>query len=189
KATKASLTELSLEVAAFQTLYLFQFTPEQMKSLRTLARETADPDGNTRHAAKATDAYRKTLENLRDALVRADDGDRIADLQEELEKLRTSEDPALDDTVELTDEARQRAPELLRRLSARQVAAFLSSYGDAAPDPVESLLDALDTVRTLKADEWKALRQDLADQVGRLVAGLDADKATAVGDRAVQLLI
>src|SRR5262249_55497143 len=58
-----------------------------------------------------------------------------------------------------------------------------------APDPVESLLDALDAVRSLKADEWKALRQDLADQVGRLVAGLDADKATAVGDRAVQLLI
>jgi hypothetical protein len=186
---KTSLNDLSLEVTALQTLYQFQFKPEQLKLLRTWAKETIDADGNTRPAAKASDAFRKALQNLRDALARGDDAEKIADLQEEVEDLRGKESPDLDEAVEITDAARRRAPELLRQLSARQVAGYLGTYGDEAPDPLESLLEAIETVRGLNAEDWKALRQDIADAVGRLVGGLDADKASAVGDKAVQLLI
>jgi hypothetical protein len=189
QAAKTTLNDLSLEVAALQTLYQFKLTPEQLKAVRHLAKETVDADGNVRHAAKGSEALRKALQSLRDALARADDPDKIAELQDAVEDLRGKEDPELDEGVEITDAARRRAPELLRRLSARQVAAYLSTYGEEAPDPLESLLEAIDSVRGLNAEDWKALRQDLADQVGRLVGGLDADKANAVGDKAVQLLI
>src|SRR3954453_8052668 len=88
KSAAPSLNDLSLEVVALQTLYLFKFTSAQVQALRKVARETADPDGNPRPAAKASAGYRKALLSLRDALARADDGDLIADLQEEMDDLR-----------------------------------------------------------------------------------------------------
>lgn len=187
KAEKLSVNDLSLEVTALQTLYNFKFNAEQMNTLRRLARETAD-EPSARQAAKVSDEYRKALLALRDALL-ADDEEKIAACEEKLDALREQENPELDDAVELTDEARKRAPEVLKKLSANQVALFLSAYGGAVPDPRETLRDALDEARKVDGDDWKQLRDSISDEVGRLTAGLDAEKAAAVGARAVQLLI
>jgi hypothetical protein len=183
-----SLNDLSMEVSALYTLYQFQLSPAQMEKLRRLARETAEKPG-ARQAPKASDEYRKTLGELRDALVSADDGDLIGALQEKLDELAETEKPEVDGGFEVTDAARRCVPELFRLLTARQVVAFVAAYGDQFPDPNERLLEALDKVRDLKPREWKELREDLSEEVGHLVAGLDPDKAVRVGDKVVQWLI
>ena len=103
--------------------------------------------------------------------------------------MRRAETPEIDDGIEITDAARRRAPEVLAALTARQVATHIAAYGDQFPDPLERLLEALGKVRGLKEAEWKELRDDVSDEVGRLVAGLDIDKAGEISDQVVQLLI
>jgi hypothetical protein len=184
-----SLNDLSLEVTALHTLYLFQLTPEQMRALQKLAPETSVEGGGAREAPKASEAYRKVLAKLREAFVKPEDDEHINKLLDELDDLREKEDPQLDDAVDITEEARKRAPEVLKQLSARQVMAYLGSLGDEVTDPLETLHEALDEVRGLKDDEWKELRQTVGPQVGALVAGLDAEAAQRVSDRVVQWLI
>jgi hypothetical protein len=184
-----NVNDLSMEVAALQALHYFRITPEQMKALRKIAAETSDQDQAARTAPKASEAYRKALQSLRDALIKGEDEERIIELEDELQELRDKEEPRLDDAIEVTDVARQKAPEVLRMLFARQVTAYLHTLGEDTPDPLETLLDALDQVRGLKPEEWKTLREDVQDQVGRLAGGLDEDKATRIGNEAVQFLI
>jgi hypothetical protein len=183
-----TLNELSMEVNALEALRMFQFTPEQMKTLRKLAKTTSQEPG-ARQASKASDDYRTALVDLRNALVDNEDVERIDELRERLDKLRDAENPMFDDEVEITEEAGQHASEVLRFLSPRQVALFLAYQADAAPDPIERIVEALDKVRGLGPKEWKQAREEVATDVGRLVAGLDFDKASRVSDQVVQLLI
>jgi hypothetical protein len=187
KDDKGSLNELSMEVAALQMLYQFEFTPTQQERLSKLARETADEIG-PRQAAQASAEFRRALTDLRTALIEGND-ERIDKLQQRLDKLREADDLELDDAIEVTDAARRLAPEVVKRLSARQVAGFLSYYGDQAPDPREELLEALDRVRGLNEKEWKALREQVSDDVARLVAGLDNERGGQISDQVVQWLI
>jgi hypothetical protein len=185
---KLSLNDLSLEIAALQGLRLFQMTPAQMQRLRRLARDTVDDTG-ARQPAMASEEYRRALVELRNALAGSAEDDRITELQQKLDSLADDESPELDDGIEITDAARQQTPRLLQELSARQVAAYISSFGDDFPDPVEGVLNALGRVRGMKDEEWKQLRGELSEDVGRLVAGLDFERAGRVSDQVVQLLI
>lgn len=187
-AAKVSVPELSMEVAALQALVQFGITPEQMAYLRKLAPETMSETG-ARPAAKVSSEYRRTLMALRDALAKSTEPDRIGELQERLEKLRDTEAPDLDDGVEITDAAREKAPAVLQRLSARQVAGFLAAYGDDFPDPGERLQAALQQVRELSDKDWKETRDVISADVSRLVAGLDPEKCEEVANQVVQLLI
>ena len=185
-AGKDDLNALSLEVAALQLVHQMALTPDQMEAFAKLAKDAA-PRDTTRKPAKVSDKYRKTLQQYHDALVKGDD-DRIDDLGEELEDLRDSEDPALDDQVETTDEARKLAPQALKLLGARQTANYLALYGDDLPDPVEDLLGALEKSHDPAEKDWKELRDDTAAEVGWLVAGFDKDAAGKVSDKAGALL-
>jgi hypothetical protein len=184
---EVSLNDLSMEVAALQTFYQLQLTPAQLEALRKFAKETA-AESSAREPAKASADFRRTLTALRAALVEEDD-ERIDQLQDELDDLRENEKPELDDHIEMTDGARERAPELLRLLSPRQVAAYLGGHADEVPEPVERILEALARVRDLNPKEWKQLRETVAEEVGRGVVGLDLDKISQVGDKVIQLLI
>jgi hypothetical protein len=183
-----SLNELELEVDALYVLYQLQVTPEQMKALKKLASETAD-DLGARQVPKASAEYRKTVIALRDALVKADDPDKVAELQEKLDELGAAEEPELDLAVEITAAARKHAPAVLKMLTARQVAGYVSIFGDGFPDPRELMVDALDKVRGVEQDAWKDFRAGLSEEVGRLVAGVDADKVAKISDKVVQWLI
>jgi len=182
-----SINDLSMEVAALHLLHQFRFTPGQLQHVRKMAKETAQ-EREIRPAPRASDKYKRLLLDLRSALV-AGDEDKMDKLQDELEKVRTSEPLELDDTIDITDAARQEAPRLLRLLGPRQIALHLSYYGDQVPDPAATLENAVDTARDMKEKEWKQLREEVADQVGPLVIGLDAEKAGQLSDRAIQLLI
>jgi hypothetical protein len=102
---KPSLNDLSLEVGALQTLHGLGATPAQQKTLRELADKTAG-EASPRLKAKASDKFRQALANLHAALVEGRDDERINNLGDQVDKLRASEKPELDDSVELTDEAR-----------------------------------------------------------------------------------
>lgn len=188
RAEQPSVTELSLEVSALQTLYYLRVTPEQMHQFRKMADETAER-GMARTAPKASEKVRRALAELRDALRRPADDQRLEKLFKQLDQAREAEKPQIDDAVEPTDEARERAPEALRLLAPGQVAAYLGSMADDIADPFQRIREALDKARGLNAEQWKDLRENIAEEVGRLVGGVDPDEAGSVGDRVVQLLI
>ena len=183
-----SLNELSMEVAALQTFRHFKFTTAQLETFRKFAKETiAEP--SAREAGKASADFRRTVTALRDALVEGEDDDLVDELQLQLDELSAKEKPELDDAIEVTEGARQHAPEVLRSLSARQVAYYLANHVEEVPEPLERILAAMDAVRDLGPKEWKDLREAVSEEVGRGVAGLDLEKASQVGDKVVQLLI
>lgn len=188
KSAKVSLHALGMEVAALRALHQFQLTPAQLRALQKLAPETSQKIG-PRPAAQVSDEFRKTLTELREALVSSPNAERTAQLEEKLDRLYQNEGPDLDDSIELGEAACKRAPEFLRSLSARQLASYISLYGDEFPDPHDLLLDALEKSRKLPAKKWRALQADVAENVGQLVGGLDLEKAGQTSDKVTQWLI
>ena len=127
---------LNHEVAALQTLYALDASKAQLEALRKIASETAatPPKGVQ---VKVSDAYRKKLHALREALVDATNEEEIGKLSDQLDKLRDAEKPDLGDDVDITDAAVERAPEVLRMLTAGQVAGFVGSMAQDIVDPRE----------------------------------------------------
>jgi hypothetical protein len=187
KKSEASLNDLSMEVTALQTIGSFKMTAAQMRKLQKLAAETAEKP-RKRTPAKASAEYRQAVIALRAALVDNVDDGQIDQLSEELEELREADRPKLDDTAEITDAARRRAPEVLRLMSARQVAAYVALNAQEIHGPREVLTKALDQARDLKAKEWKEFRDTVSDEVGRLVAGIDEAKAEKIAIKVVVFL-
>jgi hypothetical protein len=189
KEAKPPLTELSQEVSALQALYTLNLTRPQMETLRKLAGETASRPPKAADV-KASAKFRKALTDLRDALVtQPPDDDRVENLSDRVNDLRDAEQLDLDDGVEVTDEAVERATEVLKLLTARQVAGYVATVADDIGDPLESLQAALDQAKAASAEQWAQLRDETADEVSQLVGGLDAEKAGRVRDQVVQFLI
>jgi hypothetical protein len=182
------LNDLSLEVSTLQTLHSLNLTEAQLRQLQTWARETVQKP-RKRPAAKASKAYRAKLVELRAALLEASDGDRIDRLGEELEELRAAEKPVIDDNVDLTAAARKRAPEALRLLTVRQVIDYLEALDDDLNDPLERLLAALESIRGLKANEWKQRRDAIVDDIVWLAAGVDSKKTDKLTKEMTALLV
>jgi hypothetical protein len=188
KADKLSVDDLNREVNALQTLYYLHVTPAQLEKLKAIAPETAaKPAGQAK--VKASDGLRQKLLDLRAALVEATDEDEIDQLSEELQDQVTAEKAQLDTDFEVTDAARAKVPEVLKLLTARQVAEYLGNLAEDIPDPVELLTEALDKVRPLPPAKWKEFRDEISDQVGRLIGGIDPDKVQKASDEVVQFLI
>src|SRR5271155_2593124 len=82
---KQSLSNLSLEVSAMQTLHRFQLTTKQLETLRKLASETM-PKSATREEGKGSAKLHKTLTDLHAALSK-DDDEAIDTLSEQLDTL------------------------------------------------------------------------------------------------------
>jgi hypothetical protein len=186
KPAPTDLNDLSMEVGALQMLSQLQLTPAQLEDLARRARSTAQtPEPRTE--PKVSARIRQTLVDLRHALLEGD-AEKIDKLNVELDKLFEKEKPEFEDTIEITDAAREQAPDVLRRLSARQAALFLAGYADGFPDPRERLTEAIEEVRKRPDKEWQPLRDEVADEVAGLVAGLDVDAAAVVRDRVTALL-
>lgn len=180
------LHDLSLEVTALQTLYFLQPTPKQEQTLRELALKTASRSG-PRRPGKASAELRATLAGLRRALL-AEDDDGIDELGEKLEELREDQEPDIDDEVEVTEEALEEAPKLLRQLSPRQVAVYAAGFADEIPDPLEEITAALDKVRDLDDKKWQQFRA-VPEHLGTLLGGTDGDRSSAYRDKILQLFI
>jgi hypothetical protein len=173
-AGQPDVSDLSLEVTALQMLHQFQFTLGQMQKIRQCAQETVDK-GQSRKKVQASQELRDKLLELRKALVLGNDDELIEQLSDELDELRLDENPAIEEEIQLTKEARRRAPELLRLLKASQYAAYTALLVDL-PDPLDLLQESLPKIRELKGATWREERKQVADEIGRLVGGVDAAK-------------
>lgn len=181
-----SLSSLSLEVTALQTLHRFQMTAEQMTALRKLAVDISSKSAK-RGEGKGTDKHRKALLDLREALIKNDD-DRIEDLEEELAELLEDEDAEFDDHVGITSAGRRKATELLNSLRPAQVVAFYNYAAEDLPNPLETLLSALEVVEESKDAEWKELTEEIIDELSWQLGGLDPERNRFVGDKVEQYL-
>jgi hypothetical protein len=186
KGVEGDVNVLSMEVIALQALHQLRATPAQLEELKRLAAATAEKVG-PRRQVEVSDKFHKTLAQLRDALIEGKD-ERIDELNRTIDELREKEQPELDDFTEISDAARREAPALLRRFSARQAAGFLADFAENFPDPVEMLTGAFAEVRKLSRREWGAMRDDVAEQVGWLVAGLDEQAEEKAREQAAALI-
>jgi hypothetical protein len=184
RAQKEDLNALNLQVTALQTLYDLELTAPQLAELSNLAKGTGGPKPAAREV-KASDELRKALTGLRDALLKGDD-DQINDCRTKYDDLLDKDSPDFDEVVAVTDAARKQAPRFLALLTARQAATFLSTQDVAGPR--ERLIDGFEDIRGLSDDEKAAQRDEIAEQVGWLIAGLDAAKAKQVAAQAAKLL-
>jgi hypothetical protein len=191
-ATKAapkplSLNSLSMEVEALQALNHFGFDEAQLQKVQQCAAETVQQQ-KPRKAGKASKEFREKLQKLHRALKEATDDDLIAQLSESLAELQEKENPTLDDRVEPTEAARQRATDVRRLLRPSQLASYLGQIAGSVVDPVEGLLQALTEVRSLGEKEWQEEQSGIAEDIGRSVAGLDVVKAKRITDQVAALL-
>jgi hypothetical protein len=186
-ASAATLNELSMEVSALQILHHLNVTPNQLTALRKLAAHTAAKNQDPK-PGKGSEKLRAALVEMHKALLENKEADHIDGLTDKVNTLRDQEQPELED-VDITESARHRAPEALRLLGARQVAGYLAGIADEVDDPHARLAEALTRVRTMSSDQWKEFRSDFGDEIARLVAGVDADKAEKISDEVIQLLI
>jgi hypothetical protein len=184
---KLSANNLSMEALALKALYQFQLTPEQMKTLRPLAEKTAGNNAG-REESMASARFKRALQFLRDALADAADDEAIAAAEEKLKTIGAAENPELDDDFELTDEARLRTSEILHLLKAQQVAAWIARNADEITDPRELLLTQVTKAPSLTGEEFTGLREAVAEDMGRLLAGIQTKKAEHIHDRVFALL-
>jgi hypothetical protein len=182
---KGDLNHLHLEVTALEMLYQMRVTQAQLEHLAKLAPSTCQPTPPSREVAMSPE-FARTLGAFHAALVQ-DDDDQIPDISARLDKLREKETPEFDD-VEISEKARQHTLEFYRTLTARQVASYVADYADSFPDPVEKVLDAFDEVRILPGREWEEERDEVAGQVGWLIAGLDIAAEEKVTKQVADLL-
>jgi hypothetical protein len=180
------ILETCLEIQALRSLYLLHITPEQIKQLHKIAKEIAVPDRD-RDKPRISDDYRRVLVNLRKALVKENE-EKVEELEDRLTELTDSESPELDDAVPVTTAARKRVPEVMRILRPQQLARYFGSAAEEIGDPQERLVAALELARTGKNDEWEVIRDDLADDLGWLIGGLDVGRSKTVHAEVVALL-
>lgn len=183
---ESSVLDLSFEVQALRTLYLMRVTTEQAKAMERIARDVATPD-REREKPHASEGYRRTLARLRDALAE-DDDDKVDDREDRLSELTDTEGPELDDAVRITAAARQHVPRALHLFRPTQVAGYLGSIAEEVGDPQERLVAALEEVRPGKEADWEDTRDDLAEELGWLLGGLDAGRAKEMRGAVAALL-
>ena len=178
------LNDLSMRVAALETIYEFDLTDGQLRTLRTLAVGAGQKDQRT--AGKAPAKLVQALKDLHAALLKADDDDKIGDLKDTVDELKDDDEVDLDDDIDVTDTARGKTPEFLKHLKASQIAAYLAVHAEEVADPAEQMIDALNDLRSGESDDPDGDAQDSADDISHLVAGLDAAKAEQVSAKVLE---
>ncbi|MGE3803811.1 MAG: hypothetical protein AB7K24_03945 [Gemmataceae bacterium] len=168
---KADLNKLSMEVNALQMLTNLGLTGDQYKALVKLAKEVS-PKATKREAAKGSDKMRGILTDLRLTLAKGE-FDKTDKLLAELDTVYEKEKPKLDDFVEISDTGRRRASDVLKMLTARQVADYLTIYPEDLDDPVDLVMATIDEGVKLKGQAWTDLRDSVVEEVCWKLAGTD----------------
>jgi hypothetical protein len=183
---QSTLSNLSLEVTALQSISRFQMTPQQITALRRMAQDMGGKSA-PRDSGKGSEKLRQIFSDLRDALIRSDE-DRILELENQLSDQLDAEEYELDDAITITAAARRRTPELLQILTPKQVNAFLSDSSEDLPDPLALLLEALEVVGKSTDAEWKERVEFTAEELSWQLGGLDADRNRLVTTKVEQFL-
>ena len=84
--------------------------------------------------------------------------------------------------------AAARTGEVLQSLTPRQVNAFLSYYSEDLPDPLATLIEALDVVGKASDAEWKDLVEMTAEDLGWQLGGWTPSRSRIIGEKIEQYL-
>ena len=118
------------------------------------------------------------------ALLARDDDQQIAKLRNSLTELVTSDESHLDDDVEATANARKKAPDVCRKFTAGQIAAYLAAHADQIADPAEKMVGVLTELHdSSNASEAAIEIKQAADDIGREVVGSDEKKMSTVSEQ------
>jgi hypothetical protein len=180
----AQLNNVSLEIAALQVLHELELSPAQLTAWTKLAREAA-PKGEKREPAKTSAGFAKALTALHEAYSKGDDA-KIGEAREKLDALLEKEQPELDNSIQLTEAARDKAAEALKLLNVRQAGTFLSTL--ELTDPAELLAAALEQVRSLKGKERDDEIATVADEAAWLLDGMDGEEGEKIKDKVTAML-
>jgi hypothetical protein len=182
----ADLVRLKREVDALESLYHLEPNAAQLAGLLALAEKSAarPPAAKT---ASASAEYRKTLQELRAALIK-DDEEKIAALYQKLAELEESNPPEIEDEFDLTDAAIKAAPAALKLMTAAQIVSYLAAMENEVPDPVDRILLTISEGEELTAEEWKSLREEASEEVAWLVHGFNAAAAKNAAKTVAALL-
>ncbi len=155
------LNQASMRVKALDELYELDLSVDQLKKLRALAAGAA----STKVGAppKGTDKLVSTLQDFQLALLQRTDDKQIDELRNKVATLTSDDDVALDDSVEITTAARGKAADVLKQLTASQIAAFLAAHADEVGDPGEMMVGAINQMLALRA----GAEGDAAGEKGR----------------------
>jgi hypothetical protein len=168
------VNELSIEVAALQTIRDLELTEPQREALAKMAAAIVKTP-RTRQPAKASANLKKTMRELRDALVNNDEK-RVEELSEKLDSLQEREKPEIDDEVHLETAARAKLPEFIRLLGARQLAQYVGHLSGDFEEPVEFLLAAIGKAAGLKDEDYLDLRMEVSEELAWQLSGVDPAK-------------
>ena len=194
-ALPADLGRASLQVSALDTLYEFDLSLEQLKTVKAAAAKTVSTKHRT--AAKANPELANSLKDFQTGLLSGKDGAVVAKLRAEV--MRLAADVDLDDEVQPTPEALAQAAGVRKKFKASQIAAFLALHADQVADPGELLASSLESAREMKAEggakggagsaaEVQTLISETGTTVGYLVFGTDEAKAKALAGQATAWL-
>ena len=173
------LNDASLQVAAIDTIYELDLTTAQLQLLRTAAAGAA----NSQHriAPKADPKLASALADLAGALLNSKDDTHIAELRNQVVELSNGETTRLDDEVHSTSKAKAIAPDICRKWTASQIAAYLASHADEIVDPGERMVGALSELHdSSEGSVANSLIHDTADEVTQMVVGNNEAKAAAL---------
>ena len=175
----ASLTSLSLEVTALQTLDSLHLTTNQLRALQQLARGAADRAD--RQPGRGPEELRRSLLAFREALLRGH-REQAARLEEQVEELLDDDNVDLDDDIELTAAARSGVSEAVKLLSAAQLSAYFQKCADEFEDPLEELLNALAESHSVDQETFEDSRDEVAEDVAFALSGLNVEKEKKISD-------
>jgi hypothetical protein len=168
--------QMSERISALLTLHQLQVTREQLEVLQKIAPKTAAPVGEQKPLRIKQD-LKHLMQEFHDALVAANNSDKIESLEEKYDGLVESEKVEFDDAYDTTEAASEKAEEFARSLTAAQVVSLISANQDDIKDPRVVLVETLSAGRTKTGADWEELRDTAADDVATLVAGSKATDA------------
>jgi hypothetical protein len=180
------VVRLKREVDALETLYHLEPTKAQLTGLLALAEHSAAKPAAVAEAS-ATAEYRETLQKLRTALAQ-DDEAQVAALFQKLAEIEDRDAVEIESEFDLTDAAIKAAPAALKLITPAQIVSYLAAMENEVPDPFERILFTISEGEELTGEDWKALRDETAEEVGWLVHGFNSTAAKSLAKSVSDLL-
>jgi hypothetical protein len=168
--------KLEYQIAALETLQQLDLSTNQIVELQKLV-ATVKPVSEPGRV-KMTPEYEKAMSAYRKALLAGDD-DKIADADDKLSDIRDKDPDSPEAEIDATESARKAAPQMLALLHPSQIAGYMSEHADDVPDPVQTLLDAVDEMAKSPNDS-ASIKSEAAEQVAMLLVGLDPSQQAPI---------
>jgi len=165
-AADADSIKLAQEVDALRALHDLELSPDQLSGLKGMISDTAGTLSDTPTAITAE--YVAALKDLRGALL-SKDQNKIETAEDKADDLEDSQDPDASADVDPSEAAVQKEGTLLKMLSAKQVANYVSENSDDVDDPTQVLLDAIRRAPGMSEDDFGDLHDDVVQSIGTLL--------------------